>query len=421
MKRLLTIAAVAGGLACPAATQALADAACTTPIKVLAQPRDGLTLLEQSKDEFTKLSGTTYTIDYLNENDRRAKSKADASTVGTYNVYYIDEANVALFAKSKWVVPLLDYYPKEYDANDFNPGAKQVGTIDGVLYFAPITGGDDLFLYRTDLLEKAGIQPPKTLDELVAAAKKLNDPAHNVYGIALRGGRGSGANVWRWMPYFRGLGGQWFDGDKPAFDSAAAVKATETYLELFKYSPPGTQTGSWDEDTGAFLAGNAAMMVESSPIGAMSRDPKISSVVGKVGFAAPPKPLTGGAYGHGFAIGVKANPDDQAKKCAGLWIAWATSKENEKRRVDADQFTEINRTSTMESEAFKKKMGPELAKGLAEAAPVAAVNFWQNANWPALGDRWGIMLEEMVAGTRTDIKGSLGELEAYAKELVSDN
>ena len=68
-------------------TMALAAPVCSAPVKVLAQPRDGLTLLEESKDEFQKLAGASFQIDYLNENDRRAKSRADASTVGNYNVY----------------------------------------------------------------------------------------------------------------------------------------------------------------------------------------------------------------------------------------------------------------------------------------------------------------------------------------------
>ena len=88
---------------------ARAEAICSQEVKVLAQPRDGLTLLENYKDEFQKLSGASFNIDYLNENDRRAKSRADASTVGKYNVYYIDEANVSLFASAKWALPLLDY------------------------------------------------------------------------------------------------------------------------------------------------------------------------------------------------------------------------------------------------------------------------------------------------------------------------
>ena len=185
------LAATLGAAAClmsgVIATPALADAICSKDVAVLAQPRDGLTILEKYKDEFKALSGASFNIDYLNENDRRAKSRADASTVGKYNVYYIDEANIALFASSKWVVPLLDYYPKDYDYADFDAGRQKTATVDGVVYFAPLTGGTDLMVYRKDLLEKAGITPPKTLDEFIVAVQKLNDPDHGVYGIALRG------------------------------------------------------------------------------------------------------------------------------------------------------------------------------------------------------------------------------------------
>jgi multiple sugar transport system substrate-binding protein len=392
---------------------------CRSSVKVLSQPRDGITLLEKYKDEFKSLSGASFEIDNLNENDRRAKSRADASTVGKYNVYYVDEANVALFAKSKWIEPLLKHYPKEYDFGDFDSGRQKVATFEGVQWFAPITGGGDMMVYRTDLLEKAGIKPPKTLEEFVAAVKKLHDPTNGVYGVALRGQRGSGSNVWRWMPYFKGMGGQWFDGNKPTFNSAAGVKATETYLDLFKYSAPGTKTGSWDESTGAFLAGKVAILIESTPLAGMSIDPKVSSVVGKVAFLPPPAPLTGGGYGHGFAIGSKGNKSEADKQCAGLFVAWATSKKNEERRLAEGQFGELNRSSIFASTDFTKRYGPELGKALAETSKVTAVNFWQDAQWPDLGDRWGIILEEMITGTRTDVKGGLNELQTFATELVA--
>ncbi len=221
-----------------AASNAFAAAQCTSDVRVLAQPRDGLTLLEKYVDEFEELSGAGFEISYLNENDRRAKSQADASTVGSFNVYYVDEANLALFASSKWIVPLEGFYPAEYDYKDFDAGMRAAATYDGKEWFAPVQGGGDLMVYRTDLLEKAGITPPKTWDDYFAAVKKLHDPANGVYGTALRGQRGSGANVWRWMPFFKANGGEWFKDGKPAFNSDAAVKATETYLELFKYSAP---------------------------------------------------------------------------------------------------------------------------------------------------------------------------------------
>jgi multiple sugar transport system substrate-binding protein len=407
---------LAAALAASATAQA---AVCTSDVRVLAQTRDGLTLLEQHKDEFKKLSGASFVIDNLNENDRRAKSRADASTVGKYNVYYVDEANVALFARSKWIEPLFKYYPKEYDYADFDAGRQKVATVDNTVWFAPLTGGGDLLVYRKDQLEKAGVKPPTNLEELQAAVKKLHDPANGVYGIALRGQRGSGANVWRWMPFFRGFGGQWFEGDKPVFNSPAAVKATETYLDLFKYSAPGTKTGSWDESTGAFLAGKVALLIESTPLAGNAVDPKLSAVVGKVGYIKPPAPLTGGGYGHGLAVGTKANKTEQAKQCAGLFVAWATSKQNEQRRLAQGQFGELNRTSVLTSGEFAKRYGRDLGQALADTAKVTQVNFWQDPLWPDLGDRWGILLEELVTGTRTDVKGALNELDAYARELVA--
>jgi hypothetical protein len=40
----------------------------------------------------------------------------------------------------------------------------------------------------------------------------------------------------------------------------------------------------------------------------------------------------------------------------------------------------------MNSDEFKQVVGPDLARGSAESAGKTTVNFWQNANWPALGD-----------------------------------
>lgn len=419
LKALVSSTAVACALASSASSIAAA-AQCTGTIKVIAQPRDGLTLLEKHRQEFTTLSGgADFQIDYLNENDRRAKTKADASTIGKYNVYYIDEANVALFAKSGWVAPLADYYPKDYDYNDFDPGRQKVATYDGKVWFAPLTGGGDLMVYRKDLLEAAGLQPPKTIEDYIAAVKALHQPDKGVYGTALRGQRGSGANVWRWMPYFKGFGGNWFDGNTPVFDGDAAVKATQTYLDIFKYSAPGSQTGGWDEAVGAFTSGQVAMLIESTPLVGMALDPKSSKVHDKIGYMPPPTPLTGGGYGHGLAIGMKANKTEEAKQCAGLFIAWATSKENEARRLEEGQFSELNRTSVMTSKKFAELYGPSLGQALTDTGKVTAVNFWQNAQWPDLGDRWGIILEELITGTRTDIKGGLDELNTFAKDLVA--
>ncbi len=216
-------------------------------LRVIGQPIPTIPFLDGQKGEFEKKWNTKVEIQQFGENDRRAKSRLDASQgTGAYQVYYIDEANVAEYAASKWVLPLLDYMPKDFDWNDFLEGRRAVATIGGTPYFAPFEGGGDLMMYRKDIMAEKGLKPPKNLDELKTVVAALNSPP-TIYGISLRGRRGSGMNVWRWTPFFRAMGGQWFDGTKPTFNSDSGVKATQFYLDLMKDAPPGSSTNTWSE------------------------------------------------------------------------------------------------------------------------------------------------------------------------------
>jgi multiple sugar transport system substrate-binding protein len=152
----------------------------------------------------------------------------------------------------------------------------------------------------------------------------------------------------------------------------------------------------------------------------MTIDPAKSSVTDKVAFLPPPSPMPGGGFAHGFAIGAKGNPDKEARDCAGLFVAWATSKEVEMKRLEAGDVGEVNRKSIVESALFSEKYGKALPEALAATAPKTAVNFWQNAHWPELGNKWGILLEELITGQRTDVKGALDELDEFAKQFASD-
>ena len=51
-----------------------------------------------------------------------------------------------------------------------------------------VTAQCQVMYYREDLLKEAGIQPPKTHDELAAAVKALNKPDKGYHGLVLRGG-----------------------------------------------------------------------------------------------------------------------------------------------------------------------------------------------------------------------------------------
>jgi multiple sugar transport system substrate-binding protein len=54
---------------------------------------------------------------------------------------------------------------------------------DGMYAAVPTDGWGQLLIYRADLFEAAGLEPPTTFDAIMTAAEALNDPDNNFYGI----------------------------------------------------------------------------------------------------------------------------------------------------------------------------------------------------------------------------------------------
>ena len=68
------------------------------------------------------------------------------------------------------------------------PKANWEATVwNGKRYGIPVQPHAELTWWRTDLLQAAGLQPPKTTDDLLAAAKALNKPDDGVYGFIWKG------------------------------------------------------------------------------------------------------------------------------------------------------------------------------------------------------------------------------------------
>lgn len=408
-------------LAMPAAALAQTDACIgkVPSINVIGQGMPSVTALDKYLGEFNEKWKTTVKIILLGENERRAKARLDASTgAGAYQVLYVDEANIAEYATAGWVYPLADVLPAEYEVSDFRVDLSNVASFEGKQYFAPFVGGGDILIYRKDVLERKGRSVPKTLDELVAGVKAVNDPANKLYGWAARGQRGSGMNVWRWTPFFRGLGGEWLDGDRPAFNSEIGVKATELYVDMMKYAPPGVGTFNWSDSVEAFRGGQVAYLIESDVFGPWMEDPEKSVVKGKVGYAPPPSPLGSAGWAHGFAVSAVGAKDACVKKISGDFVGWATSKQMEARRLEQGIASDIGRRSTLQSDAFRKAVPAEYIDALLATGPRTSLLIMASPAWPEIGDELGLALEEVFTGTKTDIQGALDEAAFSAEDAL---
>ncbi|MGA5128704.1 ABC transporter substrate-binding protein [Streptomyces olivoreticuli] len=103
---------------------------------------------------------------------------------------------------------------------DFHPAALAPKTYDGRVWAVPQVVDTQLLYYRKSLLEKAGVRPPRTLDELVDAAKRLTDS--RTKGLFL--GNDGGAGVLGGTPlYAAGLSLVTDDG-RAGFDDPAAAR-----------------------------------------------------------------------------------------------------------------------------------------------------------------------------------------------------
>ena len=383
-------------------------------INILIQAHPAMVHMEKHKGDFEKLMDLKVNVTTLGEQERRSQSRVDASTgAGAYQVYYVDEANIAEFVKGDWVVSLDQYFPASADMADFQAGKISIGNINGTNYFAPFMGGQDVLMYRKDIFAEKGISVPTNTDEMLEVAKALTD-APNMYGWAQRGQRGSGMNVWRWNPYHRGFGGEWTNSDgSPNINSDAAVKATEYYMELFNYAPPGARTGTWSDQIEAFRAGKVAMMTANDVFGAWVEDAEKSSVVGKVGYADLPTPILSGGFAHGLAISKPGTSSECEKVMAGELIGWATGKDMEAMRLDEGIY-DIARQSSASNPKFTNLMPADFNEAVKATSPKTSLLIWKIPEWPAIGDELGLVLEELFSGTRTDVQGSLDSVQEYA-------
>ncbi|SEF21115.1 multiple sugar transport system substrate-binding protein [Amycolatopsis pretoriensis] len=134
----------------------------------------------------------------------------------------------------------------------------KAGTYQGKVYgVAPGVNGLAL-IYNKDLLTAAGVQPPKTWDELKAAAAKLTKDGK--YGLAFSA-IPSEEGTWQFLPFF------WSNGaELSRLDSTQSVKALQFVTDLVNAGSASKSVVTWNQNDVAdqFVAGNAAMMVNGS-------------------------------------------------------------------------------------------------------------------------------------------------------------
>ncbi len=367
--------------------------------------------LEKLKGEFESTHpGITVNILILPENEIRSKVTTDVSTgAATFDVVTIGMFEVPLFAKQGWIEDLgtsLDADPA-YDTADFFKSVRDGLSYNGKLYAAPFYGESSTLFYRKDLLQAAGVTMPDkpTWDDVVAAAKKANNPSGNVAGICLRGLPGWGEMGAPLGTVINTFGGRWYDaGWNAQLKSKETSDAIKFYVDTVKaYGEPGATQSGFTECETLMAQGKAAMWYDASSAADFLFDPKQNTAADQMGIAyAPTKVKSPSGWLWAWALAIESTSKN--KEAATAFVKWATSKEYaqlvNQKTGGWGGVPSGARKSLYDVAGYKdyaKAFGPIVVDSLNTVDPLHATNF---ADTPYTGIQFVQIQEFQDLGTK---------------------
>jgi spermidine/putrescine-binding protein len=140
--------------------------------------------LKELLPQFTELTGIKVEMDtpgFLVYNQRADLELSTGS--GAYDVMALTFIFSGKWIGAGWASRLNDFIARDSatDATDFLSGAMAPMKSGSDVFALPFVAESTLMVYRRDVFEKAGLKPPDTFDELLAAAPKIQTPEMKAY------------------------------------------------------------------------------------------------------------------------------------------------------------------------------------------------------------------------------------------------
>jgi multiple sugar transport system substrate-binding protein len=215
-------------------------------------------------DSFTEASGIEVEVTPIAEDELPNLMIANAASGDLPDVVYFPLDFAAGWAEQGLIDPeAASAVIEELGAGSFSQAAIDLATVDEQVVAVPSDGWGQLLVYRQDLFDQAGLQPPESYEQILAAAQALHNPDENMAGITLAT---DPADVFtqQTFEHIALANGCTLvdDSGEVALGSAACAEAIEFYATLAnEYSPGGAQTV--DTTRATYFAGQAAMVIWS--------------------------------------------------------------------------------------------------------------------------------------------------------------
>lgn len=353
-------------------------------------------------------------VTYVNVPFDQAQNKFDtaAGASGAPDVLRSDVGWTPAFAKKGFFLPL-DGTEALADQAEFKPNLIEQAKYDGKIYGVPFVTDTLALVYNKQLFAKAGVEAPKTWDDLRTAAATIKSKT------GVDGYWGSTAAYYA-QPFLFGEGTDTVDASakKITVASPAAKKGYGTWLSLFSgkgLHKADTTADAYAHIQDAFVNGKVAAIIQGP--WEITNFYKGSAFTDKanLGIATVPAGSTGtaGAPTGGHNLSVYAGSDSAHQKAAERFVGFMTSAKSQ------TQIALKNSTLPTRDDAYtaEVKADPGIAgyqTVLASARPRVALPEYSSLLTPLDTEL------NSIAGGKESLDKGLGNAEAAIAKLVPD-
>ncbi|HWU36069.1 MAG TPA: sugar ABC transporter substrate-binding protein [Candidatus Acidoferrum sp.] len=334
--------------------------------------------------DFEASTGIQAVVDYLPEEQLLPKVRTIVGAKSDeYDVIYYRPNLMPEVIKTGAVEPIDAYVAKsraadkEFDYEDFIGPLIKSFVFEGKLWGLPQQGGANLLMYNKEAFKAAGLdRPPKTLDEMEAYAKKIHKPT--MAGIAMRGKREAGINVFAWIFIWKIQGAKWYDNIKgnwfnekwePQLATREAIVSADRWAKMLRDSgPKGVSSYGWQECLLDFQQNTVAMWMDDVGFVSEVENPKTSKLAGKTGYAVVEGPGT--TYTCVAPWGFILSASSKKREAGWEFMRWATGYKTQLAMVKAG-YSRPSRRKVLESGEMEKSLPPEFVKAVIAAMAVA--------------------------------------------------
>ncbi len=329
------------GLALSACVSSIAMAQTTLRIFTGGQQRPDV--MRKIADEYEKRTpGVKIEVEVggaTSEQQQQYLNTVLASKDGALDVILIDVIRPAQYSAAQWAEPLDQFLGADKDKvmARYLPAYREANIVGGKVIALPYFADAQFLYYRKDLLEKHGVQPPKTWAELQAASQKIQaaEGNPNLSGFQTAGAPIEGTVCTYLVPMW-GAGGNLTDASgKLALNTAEAKRPFELWasMKAANVTPPNLAEIPTDRIRQNFQAGNLLFAMNWGYVWQRTQGDADSQVKDKVGVVPLP----------GFTA-------DKAATCVGGWQLTVSSfSKNKKAAFDFAMYLSSPEVAKMQA------------------------------------------------------------------------